>query len=85
MNYQGWDYFYSAKEERMIFHKMLALLEFYAKKAIPGKAVEKGASVKYPPSQLLAGFGAVTPKNRPEDFQMMREAFETEVARENAS
>jgi hypothetical protein len=85
MNYQGWDHFYSAKEERMIFHKMLVLLGLDAKKAIPGKAIEKGTSMKYPPSQLLAGFGAVTPKNRPEDFQMMREAFETGVARENAS
>ena len=85
MSYQGWDHFKSAKEERMIFHKMLALLGLDAKKAIPGKAVEKGASMKYAPLRLLAGFGAVTPRNRPEDFQMVREVFETEVARENAS
>lgn len=81
MNYQGWDYFYSTKEEGMIFHKLLARLGFHAKKAVPGKETEEGISMKYPPSQLLAGFGAITPKSRPEDFQMMREAFENEVAK----
>lgn len=34
------------------------------------------------PSKLLAGFGAVTPKNQPEDIRKQREAFEEMVARE---
>jgi hypothetical protein len=68
----------------MIFRKMFALPGFYAKKAIPEKAIERGTPTKHRPSPLLAGFGAVTPRSRPEDFQMMREAFETGVARENA-
>ena len=33
-------------------------------------------------SRLLAGFGAVTPKNRPEDFQRIRREIEEEIARE---
>jgi len=35
-----------------------------------------------PSSTLLAGYGAVSPKNRPEDFHAMREAFEQAVAEE---
>jgi len=35
---------------------------------------------KNPPSQLLAGFGAIVPKNMPEDFRAMREEFEKDVA-----
>ena len=36
-------------------------------------------------SQLLAGFGAVSPKNRPENFQAMREEFEKGVAEDVVS
>lgn len=36
-------------------------------------------------SQLLAGFGAVSPKNRPENFQTMREEFEKGVAEDVVS
>jgi antitoxin PrlF len=31
-------------------------------------------------SKLLAGYGAVTPLNRPEDFRSLREQFEEGVA-----
>ena len=33
-------------------------------------------------SRLLAGYGAVNPKNRPEDFKKIREEFEQGVAKE---
>lgn len=33
-------------------------------------------------SKIAQGYGAVTPKNRPEDFQKLREAFERGVADE---
>jgi len=33
-------------------------------------------------SRLLAGFGAVTPLQRPEDFRAVREQFEHDVAAE---
>jgi AbrB family looped-hinge helix DNA binding protein len=36
-------------------------------------------------SKLLAGYGAVTPKHRPEDFQAVREEFEKGVAEEVSS
>jgi len=36
-------------------------------------------------SKLLQGFGAVTPRNMPEDFQKLRKNFEKEVAEEVAS
>jgi len=36
-------------------------------------------------SKLLQGFGAVTPKNKPEDFQKLRKNFERGVAEEVAS
>ena len=36
-------------------------------------------------SKLLAGFGAVTPKNQPEDFPTLRKAFEEGVARESGN
>ncbi|CCF84238.1 hypothetical protein [Nitrolancea hollandica] len=31
-------------------------------------------------SKIAQGYGAVTPKNRPEDFRELREAFERGVA-----
>ncbi|MCL5075739.1 MAG: type II toxin-antitoxin system PrlF family antitoxin [Chloroflexi bacterium] len=34
------------------------------------------------PSRVLAGYGAVTPRKRPEDFREVREDFEREVAAE---
>lgn len=36
-------------------------------------------------SKLMQWFGSVTPTNKPEDFQKMREEFEKEVAKEVAS
>ncbi len=36
-------------------------------------------------SKLLAGYGSVTPRNKPEDFQKLREEFEKGVAEEVAS
>jgi len=36
-------------------------------------------------SKLLQGYGAVTPRNRPEDFQELREEFEKGVAKEVVS
>ena len=36
--------------------------------------------IKLATSQLLAGFGAVSPKHRPENFQAMRDEFEEGVA-----
>ena len=33
-------------------------------------------------SKLLAGYGAVTPTRRPEDFEKLRQEFENEVAEE---
>ncbi len=36
-------------------------------------------------SKLLQGFGAVTPRNKPEDFQKLREEFEKGVAKEVVS
>ena len=38
--------------------------------------------IKPAPSRLLAGYGAVAPKERPEDFAAIREATEKAVARE---
>jgi antitoxin PrlF len=36
-------------------------------------------------SRLLQGYGAVTPRNKPEDFQEVREEFEKGVAKEVVS
>ncbi len=36
-------------------------------------------------SKLLAGYGAISPKNKPEDFQKVREEFEKGVAEEVTS
>ena len=36
-------------------------------------------------SKLIQWFGSVTPKNKPEDFQKIREEFEKGVAEEAAS
>lgn len=36
-------------------------------------------------SKIAQGYGAVIPKNRPEDFQELREAFERGVADEVVS
>ncbi|MGQ9555465.1 MAG: AbrB/MazE/SpoVT family DNA-binding domain-containing protein [Anaerolineae bacterium] len=38
--------------------------------------------IKPAPSRLLAGYGAVAPKQRPEDFAAIREATEKTVAQE---
>jgi hypothetical protein len=40
---------------------------------------------KPPPSQLLAGFGAVTPRQKPEDYRLVREAMEAAMAEEIAA
>lgn len=40
------------------------------------------AVIKPVPSDLLAGFGAVQPKERPEDFMRMREDMQEWVAEE---
>lgn len=48
------------------------------------EAKEKAAKLKRAPSKVQRWFGAVTPKNRPEDFKVMREEFEEEVGREAA-
>lgn len=37
---------------------------------------------QHEPSTLLKWFGSVTPRNIPEDFQQLREAFELAVAKE---
>jgi AbrB family looped-hinge helix DNA binding protein len=45
--------------------------------------LEEGvAKIKPASSKLLAGFGAVTPKKRPEDFSQVRAQFEKAVAEE---
>lgn len=36
-------------------------------------------------SRLLQGYGAVTPRNKPEDFQELREEFEKGVAKDVVS
>jgi hypothetical protein len=36
------------------------------------------------PAQLLAGFGAVIPKQKPEDWRKMREDMEATVAEEGS-
>ena len=41
--------------------------------------------IKRATSKLLAGFGSVTPKQRPEDFENIREEFEKGVAEEVVS
>ena len=41
--------------------------------------------IKRASSELLQWFGSVTPRNRPEDFREVREAFEKAVAEEVAS
>jgi hypothetical protein len=38
--------------------------------------------VKSTPSRLLAGFGAVTPRQRPEDWRKIREDMEAAMAEE---
>ena len=38
------------------------------------------AILKRSPRTILAGFGAVAPRKRPEDFQALREEFERGVA-----
>lgn len=40
--------------------------------------------LKPAPSQLLAGFGAVAPRNRPEDWRTIREQTEEALAEEVA-
>jgi hypothetical protein len=38
--------------------------------------------LKLAPSRILAGFGAVTPKQRPEDWRKVREDMEAAMAEE---
>jgi hypothetical protein len=37
------------------------------------------------PSRLLAGFGAVTPRQKPEDYRLVREDMEAAMAEEVAA
>jgi AbrB family looped-hinge helix DNA binding protein len=46
---------------------------------------EDGIRLRPAGSRLLAGFGAVSPTRRPEDFAAHREEFEREVAEEASS
>ncbi len=48
---------------------------------LQGEAVR----IRRSPSRLLAGYGAVAPTRRPEDFRALREEFERGVAEEAAS
>ena len=48
------------------------------------RLVGKVAEMKKAPSKVLAGFGAVTPRKKPEDWQEVREEFEKGVAEEAA-
>ncbi|MBI2939655.1 MAG: AbrB/MazE/SpoVT family DNA-binding domain-containing protein [Chloroflexi bacterium] len=45
----------------------------------------EGARLKKAPSKVLRWYGAVTPRQRPEDFRKMRQEFENGVAEEAAS
>lgn len=46
--------------------------------------VDGGARIERATSRLLGGFGAVQPRNRPEDWQAVRESVEFSVADEVA-
>lgn len=45
--------------------------------------LEEGViTIRRAPSRILAGYGAVTPRHRPEPFSEVRREFEGEVAKE---
>lgn len=46
--------------------------------------VDGGARIERATSRLIAGFGAVQPRNRPEDWQAVRESVELSIADEAA-
>jgi len=64
----------------MIFYKLFEMLGLRSKKVVRNEVKAGGITANQPPSRLLAGFGAVMPKSRPEDFQAMREHFEKSIA-----
>jgi AbrB family looped-hinge helix DNA binding protein len=49
------------------------------------EVVGEEVRIKRATSKLLAGFGAVTPKLRPEDFRSIREKVEKEIAEDVVS
>ena len=49
------------------------------------EVVGEEVRIKRATSKLLAGFGAVTPKQRPEDFHSIREEVERRIAEEVVS
>jgi len=69
----------------MIFYKLFEMLGLLSKKVVRNEVKAGGITANQPPSHLLAGFGAVMPKSRPEDFQAMREYFEESVAEDVVS
>ncbi len=54
----------------MNFRKMCDRLRLLFKLAVHNRG--DGMREKYSSSQLLAGFGTVMPKNKPEDFRMLQ-------------
>ncbi len=44
-----------------------------------------GVKLKRAESRILAGYGSIKPRQRPEDFARLREEFETGVAQEALS
>ena len=49
--------------------------------ALDGETV----TIRRPSSKIMQGYGAVKAKNKPEDYQELREAFEEGIAREVSS
>jgi hypothetical protein len=52
---------------------------------VSGMMTDSTHHKKPAPSQLLAGFGAVTPKHKPEDWRKVREDMEVAMAEEVAA
>ena len=61
------------------------ILGLHPKDKIRFEVEGETVKIKQASSKIMQWYGAVTPKNRPEDFQELRKGFEEGVAKEVAS
>lgn len=73
------------KGQVTIPQELRRLLELSPRDKVRFRVVDGTVQISKASSRLLAGFGAVTPQQKPENFQKTREEFEKGVAREVAS
>ncbi len=73
------------KGQVTIPQELRRMLDLSPRDKVRFQVVNGAVQISKASSRLLAGFGAVTPQQKPENFQETRQDFEKGVAREVAS